>query len=352
MLDPAGSFTYTPAPDFNGGDRFTYAANDGFLDSNVATVSLTVTAVDDAPVAQDQSAVIDQRTVLLGTLVASDVDSASLTFSVVTAAAYGALVVDANGTFSYTPGQHFHGVDGFTFRANDGTLDSNLATVTITVQDVTPPALTLPPDQVFEATSAAGAVVHYTGVVALRRLAAGDVGVLVAERLALPARADDGARDGDATAAGNTSEGDFVVLVVDTTPPLLSVPSRSGGRGDLGGGRAGGVSRRDGDRCGRAGVDHLFAGVRVRCSRWGRRTCRVTAKDAAGNATAGSFDVVVVDTTAPVLSLPGMQTAEATSGAGTVVTLSRRDGDRCGAVSSESRTRRPAGRRSRWGRPM
>src|SRR5207237_9702146 len=50
-LSTNGSFTFTPAANYNGPDSFTYKANDGALDSNVATVSLTVTAVNDAPAA-------------------------------------------------------------------------------------------------------------------------------------------------------------------------------------------------------------------------------------------------------------------------------------------------------------
>ena len=50
-LNANGSFTYTPAANYNGPDSFTYKANDGQADSNVATVVLTVTAVNDAPVA-------------------------------------------------------------------------------------------------------------------------------------------------------------------------------------------------------------------------------------------------------------------------------------------------------------
>ena len=89
VLDPAGSFTYSPAPDFNGADSFAFAANDGALDSNVSTVSLTVSAVNDAPVAQDQSVAMDEGTVLLGTLVAADVDSVSLTYIFLMGDVYG-----------------------------------------------------------------------------------------------------------------------------------------------------------------------------------------------------------------------------------------------------------------------
>ena len=48
-LNPDGSFTYTPAGNFNGGDSFTYRASDGGLESNLATVTLTVSAVNDPP---------------------------------------------------------------------------------------------------------------------------------------------------------------------------------------------------------------------------------------------------------------------------------------------------------------
>jgi hypothetical protein len=48
-LNSNGGFTYTPNPNFNGSDSFTYKANDGALDSNAVTVTITVTAVNDRP---------------------------------------------------------------------------------------------------------------------------------------------------------------------------------------------------------------------------------------------------------------------------------------------------------------
>ena len=53
VLNADGSFTYTPNPDFNGSDTFTYVANDGTHDSAPATVTITVNPVNDAPVAAD-----------------------------------------------------------------------------------------------------------------------------------------------------------------------------------------------------------------------------------------------------------------------------------------------------------
>ena len=102
-LDAAGSFIYLPAPDFNGADGFTYVANDGSLDSNVATVSLTVTPVNDAPVAQDLALATAEDTSVAGSFVATDVDSAALTFRIVTGPVHGTLALDSAGGFVYLP---------------------------------------------------------------------------------------------------------------------------------------------------------------------------------------------------------------------------------------------------------
>src|SRR2546426_2026567 len=88
-LNANGSFTYVPAANFNGGDSFTYKANDGTADSNIATVTITVTAVNDPPVANNDSYSTNDDTVL--TVAApgvlgndSDVDGDPLTAIVVT----------------------------------------------------------------------------------------------------------------------------------------------------------------------------------------------------------------------------------------------------------------------------
>ena len=117
-------------------DSFTYVANDGALDSNVATVSLTVTPVNDAPVAHDAGTRPRPRTLpVAGTLVAADVDSPTLTFRVVTGPTHGSVTV-VGATFTYVPALNFNGVDCFTYIANDGSLDSNVATVSLTVTPV------------------------------------------------------------------------------------------------------------------------------------------------------------------------------------------------------------------------
>ncbi|PYQ87457.1 MAG: adhesin, partial [Acidobacteria bacterium] len=134
-LNANGSFTYTPAANYNGGDSFTYKANDGALNSNVATVSITVTAVNDAPVANAQSVTTAEDTAKAITLTASDVDGDALTYSIVSGPAHGALS-GAAPNVTYTPAANYNGPDSFTFKANDGTVDSAAAAVSLTVTPV------------------------------------------------------------------------------------------------------------------------------------------------------------------------------------------------------------------------
>ena len=137
-LNANGGFTYSPAANYNGADSFTYKANDGALDSNTVTVTLTVNSVNDAPTCSAGSGSTAEGTALNGSLAAScaDVDSGSLTYAKVADPAHGSVTVNADGTFTYSPAANYNGSDSFTFRANDGSLDSNTATFTITVTAV------------------------------------------------------------------------------------------------------------------------------------------------------------------------------------------------------------------------
>ena len=139
VVNADGSFTYTPNADFNGADSFTFLANDGEADSNIATVNLSIAALNDAPVAQDGSASGTEDAQVSGTLVATDVDSATLTYSLGTPAANGTVVVNTDGSYIYTPNADFNGADSFTFLANDGEADSNAATISLSIAALNDP---------------------------------------------------------------------------------------------------------------------------------------------------------------------------------------------------------------------
>src|SRR5206468_8182415 len=82
-----GAYTYAAAANYNGADSFTFKANDGKVDSNVATVSLTVTAVNDAPVASDATPSTAEDTALAGSVATGSAAGSAITYSVVSGAA-------------------------------------------------------------------------------------------------------------------------------------------------------------------------------------------------------------------------------------------------------------------------
>jgi len=138
-VNPDGTFRYIPTAGYAGVDSFTYKANDGISDSAPAVVSLSVVA-NVPPTANPDSYRTKPDTQLIvtsPTLLSNDTDpdSATLRVDVVDSPANGVLLAFSNltGTFTYQPNTGFTGVDSFTYRANDGINDSNLATAFITV---------------------------------------------------------------------------------------------------------------------------------------------------------------------------------------------------------------------------
>jgi len=147
-----GDCTYTPDGVFTGDDTFTYVATDGTASSASATVTVTVNPVAGAepPVAVNDAYSIGEDTLLnvaVPGVLANDTDANgdALTVSqvngsisnvgIATATTHGTVTVNADGSFSYLAASNYNGPDSFTYVANDGTADSNVATVSI---DVTP----------------------------------------------------------------------------------------------------------------------------------------------------------------------------------------------------------------------
>ena len=147
-FDANGSLSYTPNLNYNGLDSFTYRARDqGGLMSNIATVTITVTPVNDAPVAVNDAYSTPEDTVLniaAPGVLANDTDIDGpfpLNAVLVATTTNGSLTLNANGSFTYTPNLNYNGPDSFTYRARDGDglLSANIATVTITVTPVNDP---------------------------------------------------------------------------------------------------------------------------------------------------------------------------------------------------------------------
>jgi VCBS repeat-containing protein len=143
--------TYTPKANFSGTDSFTYKVNDGTSDSNIATVTITVNPVNDAPIATNQSASTTKNTPVSITLNATDTDSCELpTLSIVSGPSHGSLTSFTNDPckpgnpnsdsfkVTYSSALDYAGPDTFTYKVNDGTADSNVATVTINISDPNP----------------------------------------------------------------------------------------------------------------------------------------------------------------------------------------------------------------------
>lgn len=138
----SGECTYTPTADYNGPDSFGYTVDDGSGGTDTGTVNLTVNSINDPPVADDLDVTTDEDSLVDITLAASDAEDDALDYSVVGRPDHGTLTgTRANRT--YTPDQNYNGSDSFTFGANDGSSDSNLATAMITIRPVNDaPAIT------------------------------------------------------------------------------------------------------------------------------------------------------------------------------------------------------------------
>jgi VCBS repeat-containing protein len=152
-LNADGSYTYKPNGQFEGldtgetaSDSFKYRASDGGANSNEATVTITITGVNDAPVCLDRSITTDENTIGSVAASCSDPDGESLTISVTQPTKGVSSYLDPNLRFN--PNGQYEGLDtgesdtdngDFTYKANDGTADSNTANVAVTVNGVNDP---------------------------------------------------------------------------------------------------------------------------------------------------------------------------------------------------------------------
>ena len=151
----AGNVVFTPVGDANGSGytSFTFSVRDSgsLYDSAPNTITFNVTPVNDAPIAGDDSYAVQEDGTLTVNVAAGllandmEIDGDVSAVVLVTGPSNGTLSLNADGSFVYTPNANFSGTDTFTYKVNDGTTDSNVATVILTVSPVndSPTAISL-----------------------------------------------------------------------------------------------------------------------------------------------------------------------------------------------------------------
>ena len=137
------SYTYHPNANYNGTDSFNFQANDGKSNSNTATVSITVTPVNDPPTASSTSYAVNEDGSVTGVLPATDPDGDPLAFTVTAAPTLGTVTLGANGSFTYHPNPNAFGHDSFSFSASDGTASSQ-GVVQLTINSIDDPPVLAP----------------------------------------------------------------------------------------------------------------------------------------------------------------------------------------------------------------
>ena len=134
-----GEFTYDPDGDYNGPDEFTFEVSDVTKFAVTATVSITVTAVNDAPTADPLAIETDEDTEVSDQVSGDDVDGDDIYFLIDQGPAHGTLTAwdEFTGDFTYLPDQDYNGDDEFTFFVNDDDKDMSApATVSITIYPI------------------------------------------------------------------------------------------------------------------------------------------------------------------------------------------------------------------------
>ena len=125
-MNDDGTFVYIPEIDFFGEDEFSYKITNANGSSNAAKVTITVESVNDLPVVLDRSFTITEDEVLsvnsesTEKFSATDIENQPLVFAVGAQSENGRVVIEADGSFNFTPNDNFSGLTSFTYVASDG----------------------------------------------------------------------------------------------------------------------------------------------------------------------------------------------------------------------------------------
>jgi len=131
--EKSGGFEYVPYD--SGVDTFSFIANDGLSGSTVGTVTVTINDFG-VPVAFSDQITAKENTAFIGMLPARDPDEGVMTYRIDQEAGSGTVSIsDANtGEYVYRPNPDTQGSDTFTFIVNDGSTDSNVGTISVTIE--------------------------------------------------------------------------------------------------------------------------------------------------------------------------------------------------------------------------
>jgi subtilisin family serine protease len=137
-INANGTIHYVPVANYNGTDTFDYTVQDGVGFTDTGSVSVTVTPVNDNPVAADDSASTSEDASTAINVVGndSDIDGDSLTPIATGGAPLGAVAINGNGTIQYTPPQDYYGSDSFSYTVSDGHGGTASANVSVTIAAV------------------------------------------------------------------------------------------------------------------------------------------------------------------------------------------------------------------------
>ncbi|MGC9460689.1 Ig-like domain-containing protein, partial [Vibrio genomosp. F10] len=145
VVNPDGSWEYTPNENYNGPDNFTVEVSDGRGGIDTLVVEIGVTPVNDAPVFVDEnssdagegtSVITKEDSSVSGKVQALDVDGDDLAYIVSNQGENGTVIVDTDGNWTYTPAQEYNGGDSFELTVSDGQGGTDTFTVDVTVLPV------------------------------------------------------------------------------------------------------------------------------------------------------------------------------------------------------------------------
>ncbi|MBI3503481.1 MAG: tandem-95 repeat protein, partial [Proteobacteria bacterium] len=135
-VNPDGSYTYTPAANYNGADSFVYTVSDGHGGTATGTVDVAIAAVNDSPITAGGHVQGTEDTPVVGVLTAADVDGDALTFGLAAGPHNGTVTVAADGSYSYVPAADFNGADSFTYTVFDGHGGTTTGTISVDIAAV------------------------------------------------------------------------------------------------------------------------------------------------------------------------------------------------------------------------